>query len=86
MAIYIVAAAAIVICALTVIFCRGYVLRAFNSIDAVLDRILSKDSGMLSETIGEDRLSKLTFKARRILDLLHPAVIRSERPCDYYIP
>lgn len=69
MGIYIVSAVAIVCCVLTIIFCRRYVLKAFNSIDAVLDRILSNDAGLFSETTGEDRISKLTHKARRIMDM-----------------
>jgi len=44
-------------------------MKAFNSIDAVLDRILSKDTGLFSETTSEDRISKLTHKVRRIMDM-----------------
>lgn len=69
MAIYIVSATAIIFCVLTVLFCRKYVLKSFNSIDTVLDRVLSKDTALLSEITGEDRISKLTHKARRIMDM-----------------
>jgi signal transduction histidine kinase len=70
MAVYIIiSATAIICCALTVLFCRRYVLKSFNSIDTVLDRILSKDVSLLSEITGEDRISKLTHKARRIIDM-----------------
>jgi len=67
--IYIVSAAAIGCCVLTVFLCRRYVRRAFNSIDAVLNRVLSKDSSLSAEITGEDRISKLTHKAHRITDM-----------------
>lgn len=70
MEIYIVSAAAVIGCIVTIVFCRRYILRAFNSIDAVLDRVLSKDNTLLSSEItGESRISKLTYKARRIMDM-----------------
>jgi signal transduction histidine kinase len=70
MSVYVVSAVAVIFCTLTIILCRRYVLKAFNSIDMVLDRVLKKDSDLLSvETSGEDRLSKLTHKARRIMDM-----------------
>lgn len=68
MSIYIISAAAIACCILTIIFCRRYVMKAFNAIDTVLDRILSKDTSLFSDTTGENRISKLTHKARRIMD------------------
>jgi len=43
-------------------------MKAFNAIDTVLDRILSKDTSLFSDTTGENRISKLTHKARRIMD------------------
>lgn len=69
MAYYAIPFAAIICCAVTTILCRRYVIKAFNSIDAVLDRLLSKDNTSLPEGSGEDRISKLTHKARRILDM-----------------
>ena len=63
-------AAAVIACTLTVILCHKYVLNAFNSMDKILDRILTKDTDLLCETTGENRISKLTYKARRILDML----------------
>jgi len=66
---YIIPAAAVVCCVLTVLFCRRYVRRAFSSIDAVLDRILAKDAALCAEVTGEDRISKLTHKARRVVEL-----------------
>ena len=65
--IYIVVAVAIFGCALTIFLYRRYVLRVFNSIDTVLERLLSKDVSLPGEITGEDRISKLTHKANRIL-------------------
>jgi signal transduction histidine kinase len=64
-----IATAAISGCALTIVLCRLYVLRTFNSIDTVLERILSKGFSLPGEMTGEDRISKLTHKANRILDM-----------------
>ena len=69
MAIYIISAVIIIGCIVTVLFCRRYVRQAFNSIDSVLEKILSKDIKLLSEITDENRISKLTHKARRILDM-----------------
>ena len=69
MGIYIVSAAAIVFCALTIFLCRRYVRQAFNSIDTVLENVLSKDTNSLFEITGENRISKLTYKAHRIMDM-----------------
>ena len=60
---------AIICCAMAVFFCRKYVRNAFNAIDKVLDRVLAKDPTLLSDTTGERRLSKLTYKARRIVEM-----------------
>ena len=46
-----------------------YVLKAFNSIDTTLDRILAKDSTLRYEVTGEDRISKLVHKTNRIMDM-----------------
>ncbi len=70
MEIIITIAAAIAILALTVIVCRRYVRKTYDDIDAVLERILAKDLGSPAEITGENRLSKLTHKARRITDVL----------------
>jgi signal transduction histidine kinase len=69
MVVYIISAAAILCCSLTVFFCRRYVRKAFNAIDMVLDRVLAKDNSMELEITGEKRLSKLTHKACRIMDM-----------------
>lgn len=54
---------------ITILLCRRYVAKTFNSIDTLLEAVLSKDSSMLSEITGESRISKLTHKARRIVDM-----------------
>ena len=60
---------AVIICGLMALFCYRYVKRAFNSIDAVLDRVLNKDTSLLTEMADEKRISKLTHKAGRIVDM-----------------
>ena len=69
MVVYIVSAIATIACVVVAVLCRRYVRQVFNSIDSVLDRILAKDTQLLIETTGEDRISKITYKARRILDM-----------------
>ena len=69
MGVYIASTIAIVCCILTVFMCRRYVQRTFNSIDGVLDKIVSKDLNSLYEISGESRVSKLTHKARRVVDM-----------------
>ncbi|MCL2287547.1 MAG: HAMP domain-containing histidine kinase [Firmicutes bacterium] len=59
----------VITCALTIFFCRKYVRGTFNSIDNVLDRVLAKDPSLLTGTTDEKRLSKLTYKARRIAEM-----------------
>ena len=67
MEIFVIIAAAILCCGLTVLLCRRYVRKAFSSIDRVLDHVLSKKA--TPETTGEDRLSKLAHKANRVVEL-----------------
>ena len=69
-AVFIICAAAILCCVLTVIVCRRYVLNTFDSIDAVLDWVLSKNTDILSDITDENRISKLTYKAHRIVDMV----------------
>ncbi|MGF7143111.1 signal transduction histidine kinase [Anaerotaenia torta] len=69
MGIYLVLAAAIICCALTVLLSRRYVRQTFDSIDRIMDRVLLMDRKLLSEITDESRISKLTCKARRIMDL-----------------
>ena len=73
-----VCAVAIIVCSLTVILCRRYVSSVFNSIDKVLDQVLAKDTDSLCDTTDESRISKLTSKARRILDMCVSQVVRTE--------
>jgi signal transduction histidine kinase len=68
-AIFVISAGAIALCILTVIFCRKYINKAFDSVDKVLERVLSKNFDEPLKTTGEDRISKLTHKANRIMDM-----------------
>ena len=68
--IIIVSAAVIFVIALTVFFNRSYVKKTYDAIDSVLDRIFSKETVFPADANIESRLSKLTFKARRITDVL----------------
>lgn len=65
-----VTAASIACCILTIVLCRRYVEKTFNAIDTILERILTKDTDFPAEITGESRISKLTYKARRITDML----------------
>lgn len=66
---YVFVGAAILALTITVLYCRRYVIDAFNSIDKVLDRILSKDNNLRLEITEDDRISKLTHKANRVVDM-----------------
>lgn len=57
----------IVLCSLTIIFSYRHVVKAFDSIDAVLDSILTKDAELPFEPTADSRLSKLTHKAIKII-------------------
>lgn len=61
---------ALLFCILTVTLCRRYVKKVYDEIDAVLDRVLSKDGSLTAETGGDDRISKLTHKAGRVVDIV----------------
>jgi signal transduction histidine kinase len=56
-------------------------VRAFNAIDAVLDRVLARDSDLRAEAAREDRTSKLAHKASRILEMcaLEAAQTKTEK-------
>ena len=58
-----------VLCMITMILCRRYIKNEFTSIDNVLDRILAKDPHLRREMTSEARVSKLTHKASRIMDM-----------------
>ena len=61
-------AAAVTACAVAVFLCRKYVRDTYNAIDRVLDRAMQQDRALLTETTGEDRLSKLAYKAHRLVE------------------
>lgn len=63
-------AAAVSGSALTMLFSRRYVRKTYDDIDAVLEHILERNTGFSAETADESRISKLTYKARRITDML----------------
>ncbi len=60
---------ALLFCVLTVLLCRLYVKRAFDTIDKTLDGILNKKLILPSSKLADNRISKLNHKAYRILDM-----------------
>lgn len=71
--------AALLFCGLTVILCRRYIKKVFDKIDDVLDSMLIKDPRPpSSHTGGDDRVSKLTHKAGRIVDIYVSEVEQSK--------
>jgi len=60
---------AILLCTIVVVLCFRYVQKTYNLVDDVLDRILAGNNSLCDETIKEDRISKLTHKASRIMDM-----------------
>lgn len=79
MIIYFSTAAIIICCILTVILSRRYIVNTFNSIDAILDRILTKDISAPFETVRDSRMSKLTYKANRIIDMYVSDVAQTKK-------
>jgi len=69
MAIWIVSGIAVLCCTLTIFLCRRYIQSTYNAIDRVLDSVLRKDAAITLRTAGDDRISKLTHKAHRILGM-----------------
>ena len=65
----IVLAAAIICYIMIIIYYRRYIMKIFNSVDLVLERILAKDISNPIETTDDNRISKLTYKANRIIDM-----------------
>jgi signal transduction histidine kinase len=57
----------IALCSLTIFFSYRYVGKAFDSIDTVLDSVLTKDTELPFESVADSRLSKLTHKAIKII-------------------
>ena len=66
---YLIAVGACVALIITILSCRRYVAGTFNDLDRVLDRILAKDSSLKRDITEDSRMSKLTHKASRIVDL-----------------
>ena len=66
---YMLAGVAILAFVITILYCRRYITIAFDNIDKVLDRILAKDNNLRLEIVEDNRISKLTHKANRILDM-----------------
>lgn len=69
MIIYISFSAIILCCIMMVILSHIYITKTFNSIDSILDSILSKEMNSSFDTISDTRISKLTYKANRIIDM-----------------
>ena len=61
--------AALALCSLTVFYSRRYVKAAFDSIDKILDGILSKNMSPSLDSTADSRLSKLTHKAAKIIQM-----------------
>ncbi|MEL7565060.1 MAG: HAMP domain-containing sensor histidine kinase [Dehalobacterium sp.] len=60
---------AVIFSFLTVFFCRRYVRKTFDSIDQVLDGVLARDTEFPFEAAADSRLSKLTHKAIKIIQM-----------------
>jgi signal transduction histidine kinase len=56
-------------CFLTAFFCRRYVKKTFDSIDQVLDSVLARNAKLSLEVAAENRISKLTHKAIKIIQM-----------------
>ena len=73
----IIVAISLALCLFTVLLCRRYVVRSIDSVDKILERILSKNYSTSSEAVGDNRISKLTHKANRIIDMCVAEVAQS---------
>ncbi|WP_379320433.1 sensor histidine kinase [Paenibacillus puldeungensis] len=60
---------AAMLCLLTVYFCNRYVRKTFDSIDQVLDSVLTKNAELPFDKTTDSRLSKLTHKAMKIIHM-----------------
>ena len=69
MAIAITILAAILICSLCIFRCRRYVKKSYTAIDTVLDYVIAGDSHVPYETESDSRLSKLTHKAVKAVQI-----------------
>lgn len=69
MAIAITILVAILLCTLCIFCCRRYMDRTYTAIDTVLDHVLAGDRQMPYETEADSRLSKLTHKAEKAVQV-----------------
>ncbi len=60
---------AVILCGLTLLLSYRYIKRTFDSIDGVLDSLLARNPELSSEAATDSRLSKLTHKAVKILQM-----------------
>lgn len=60
---------AVILCSLTILFSYRFVNGTFDSIDRVLDSILSRNAELSLEAAADSRLSKLTHKAIKIIQM-----------------
>lgn len=60
---------AVALCLLTVLFSYRYVRKTFDSIDRILDSVLAKNAELSLEAAVDSRLSKLTHKAVKIIQM-----------------
>ena len=56
-------------CFLTVFFRRRYVKKTFDAIDQILDSVLAKNTELSWEAAADSRISKLTHKATKIIQM-----------------
>ena len=69
---------AVLFCALTVFFSRRYVKKTYASIDTILDSVLAKNTNLMFETEADSRLSKLTHKAKKIIQMNSVAISQTK--------
>lgn len=60
---------AVIACSLTILFVYRYVKYTFDSIDRVLDSIISRNAELSLESSADSRLSKLMHKAAKIIQM-----------------
>lgn len=60
---------AAILCSLTLFFSYRYVRKSFDAIDRVLDSILARNAELPFELAADNRLSKLTHKAIKIIQM-----------------
>ncbi|HWQ77140.1 MAG TPA: HAMP domain-containing sensor histidine kinase [Syntrophomonas sp.] len=60
---------AAILCSLTFFFSYRYVRKSFDSIDRVLDSVLARNTELPFELAADNRLSKLTHKAIKIIQM-----------------